>query len=122
MPRAVRVAGDGSLRIGEAGQEELRMGEVFPPRGDRGCAHKLGLAADPRDSASRGLVGQPQVHGATVSPGRLESQPKSPAPLEGRGDSRGLERTDAPGRAVEHGLHARPVARGSTTGAGGFAC
>ena len=43
--------------------------------------------------------------------GRTESQAKSRAAQEVGGDARPIGRANAPGRAVELGLHARPAAR-----------
>jgi hypothetical protein len=102
MPRAVRFADDDSLRVGEA----WVGGPSDADQGDRRGAPELGLAADPRAAAPRGLAGQPQAHRAPVSPGRHEFASKSSSASEVRGDARAVDRSDAQGRALEHGLHA----------------
>lgn len=106
MPRAVHVAGDDPLRVRQA----RAGGAAHADQGNRRSAPELGLAADPRAAATRGLAGQPQAHGAALSHGRPESQPKSTALQEGGGDSRPVGRADAPGRALKHALLPRPAA------------
>jgi putative transposase len=40
----------------------------------------------------------------------LNFEAKSTSASKGRGDARAVDRSDAQGRALEHGLHARPAA------------
>lgn len=100
MPRAVRFTRDNSLRVGEA----IAGGSLDADHGNRRSAPELGLAADPRTAAPRGLPGQPQANGASLSHGGPESQAKSSAASKGRGDARAVSRSDAQGRALEHAL------------------
>ena len=106
MPRAVRFARDNSLRVSEA----RAGGSSDADQGNRSGAPELGLAADPRTAAPRGMVGQSQAHRASVSTGRPEFEAKSTSTQEVGGDSRPGGCDDAPRRAMEHGLHARPAA------------
>ena len=55
MPRAVRFPRDDSLRVSEA----WAGGSSDADQGNRHGAPELGLAADPRAAAPRGMVGQP---------------------------------------------------------------
>jgi len=75
MPRALRFARDDSLRVSEA----RAGGSSDADQGNRRSAPELGLAADPRAAATRGLAGQPQADGVALSHGRAESQAKSTA-------------------------------------------
>ena len=69
-----------------------------------------GLTTDPRAAATRGLAGQPQAHGASLSPVRPEFEAESTSASKGGGEARSIDCADARGRAVEHGFHARPAA------------
>ena len=106
VPRAVHVAGDDPLRVCQA----WPGGAAHADQGDRRGTPELGLAADPRAAAPRGLAGQPQANGAPLSPGRPEFEAESTSASKGRGDARAVGRSDAQGRALEHGLQARPSA------------
>jgi putative transposase len=106
VPRALRFARDDSLRVSEA----RAGGSSDADQGNRRGTPELGLAADPRAAATRGLAGQPQAHGAALSHGRPEFEAESTSASKGRGDARAVGRSDAQGRALEHGLHARPAA------------
>ena len=104
--RASHVTGEDPLLV----RQTWTGGASHADQRDRLGAPELGLGADPRAAVTRGLAGQPQAHGASISHGGAESQAKSTTPQKVGGESRPIGRADAPGRALEHGLHARPAA------------
>jgi len=106
VSRAVHVAGDDPLRVCQA----WPGGAAHADQGDRRGTPELGLTADPRAAATRGLAGQPQAHVGALSHGRPEFEAESTSASKGRGDARAVGRSDAQGRAVEHALLPRPAA------------